>query len=729
MKTRKFLALLLVLAMIVGMFSISAYASTSNTASFTFSGDNNITQANVAGAGSGTLVILDTLGPNTEDNIKTCQIELSPNSTASSATVTLKNGNTTVTTLTANLPTGVPDETTVVSVQTDLTYTSGNTSVTTTYIFTFVKETSYTSGTAHNGVYISLPDTGVSLGTASSSGTTYTYTNAKTHYTGFPQYVSLRLVPGGSNYDTVSDVVVTKTSASSTDVEVDHQAGTYYTIYYPTSGTTAVFTVDYKVNGVSQTQTTFSITMTYEATAVSGEGIYAFLPAPGQFTNEGINTGGWGDAYVSGSTATKDIVNNLVTTGVSLGYFGGYVVVDMGENISNSDTNLYGIDLILHGNAFNNNSEPGCIQVAQAVDNAPGDPDGDGVIWYDISGSLYYDPDTATNASFTYTNPHPSDDSSTTLGYTGTVSTTNAENNVPYTCSPYDALGATTGNVVYNTFHRHAWFPLYANYFYSGTRAALDKTDTLPFATYNRDTTNGSTLTLTGVMLKDATATTTSLYRFGYADVHPKYNTAGYYNKAYNPYAFTTTNLSNWNTYLATANNGSPAGGGDPIDISWAVHPAKYDHTVTTNGKTYTAGATDPKAGQPAGLANIRFVRIYTGSAKMNGAFGEISTEVCGVYKANGTGSGAASITPTVKINGTTINTTNMGVSTKTLYSGSTATINVTSTADYIYVNGTLVSSGSNYTFNISSGHTYNVQIITQDGTESPYVTLLKITR
>jgi hypothetical protein len=298
--------------------------------------------------------------------------------------------------------------------------------------------------------------------------------------------------------------------------------------------------------------------------------------------------------------------------------------------------------------------------VAQAVDNAPGDANGDGFIWYDIANSLYYDSDTAADASFTYTIPstHYSYNSSTAWPQSGTATSPNATNNVPYVCSPYDALGETEGTVTYNTFHRHEWFPLWANYFVArnttvgelskakvtdNTVSPATTTSGFRFAEYTRDTTNGSTMTLKGVMLKDATVSNnTSLYRFGMADVHPKYGTAGYYDKPYNPYAFANSDLSNWNTYMATAykdsSTGSPAGGGDPIDISWAVYPARYDRTVTvTEGSatvTHQAGTVNTKVGQPAGLSNIRFVRIYTGAAKMNGMFGEISTEVCGVYKA-----------------------------------------------------------------------------------------------
>ena len=181
---------------------------------------------------------------------------------------------------------------------------------------------------------------------------------------------------------------------------------------------------------------------------------------------------------------------------------------------------------------------------------------------------------------------------------------------------------------------------------------------------------------------------TTDDYRFGYADVRPNGTN---YGVAVNPYATAP----------------SAANGGDGFDLSWAVDAE----------------------GLPVNLTDVRFVRVYSAVLFNAGIFGETSAEVNGIYVASGSGSGAASIAPTVKINGSTISTTNGGVSAKRLYSGTTATINVTSSADYIYINGTLVSSGENYVLSIASGNTYYVQIITQDGTESPYLTVLQITR
>ena len=90
-----------------------------------------------------------------------------------------------------------------------------------------------------------------------------------------------------------------------------------------------------------------------------------------------------------------------------------------------------------------------------------------------------------------------------------------------------------------------------------------------------------------------------------------------------------------------------------------------------------------------------------------------------GLYVANGTGSTSISKDLVVKNSANVeVPTTNMGVS--EIASG---TVNLSSEAEYVYVNGTLVEE-STYSFTISAGQM--VQIITQNGNESPYITVLK---
>ena len=703
MKTRKLLAMLLMLAMIVGLLGISAYATTSSIASFTFSNDNNITEANVAGVGSGTLKILDTRGPETEDNVKTCQVELSPNSTASSATVTLKNGSSTVDTLTVSLPTTTPTETYITSTSTTITDTSVTPHVTTTYVFYFVMETSYTTGTNNGGVYISLPDDGVALGTGSSSGSTYTYANATTTTSGFPQNVSLRLVPGGSSYDTVSDVVVTKNSSSSANVTIEHYAGTYYLINFPLNATTANFTVSYKLGGTAQTPVTFSITMRYNASTDPGSGIWSYLPAPGQFTNEGVGTGGWGDIHKSGSAELKDMVGAVTTTGVSLGAFGGSIVFDFDEDgISDSNKNPFGVDFIIYGNAFSTNAEPGCVQVAPDDDN-DGIPDK----WYDIAGSLYYSGETVT---MYYSDPTPADNTSA-----GTSTPTSTRANVPYstnvTISGTTQTWANIGSLTTNTFHNHSWFPLARNYFdgiernaktYNGSDASgpmanvsslTPETGSNPISVMEEQTIVGGLSSTTVISYsgrkipwKGAGA---GNYTFGYADVHANGSS---YGTAANPYAATQTTT-----------------GGDGIDIAWAVN----------------------SDGTPANLTKIRFVRVYTGVQQVTG-FGEVSTEVCGVYIAEpATGDVGTTTAPSIYVNNSGYTLADYAAagyaSVSTVgnvtiyYAPSLVSVGTTVSAtgaSYIYVNNEtnshVVASGENM-----------IRVIAQTGDAAPSITLI----
>lgn len=462
----------------------------------------------------------------------------------------------------------------------------------------------------------------------------------------------------------------------------------------------------------------------------SGSGIIAYLPAPAQFTNEGVTAGGWGDAFTSGNDGSvKALVNGYSSTGVSLGSFGGYVVLDYGvpakdssgnviSGIYNDPSNAYGVDFILYGNAMNSWAEPGCVQVSL-----------NGEDWYDIAGSLHYNEPAYTtstdsngntvfsvtsagsvwNDSATYTNPNPSDDAiATAASNLGTY-----PSNTAYTFSSQVRPGGTaltgSGTVTYNTWHRHSWFPLNCNYFTDRT------TDNTPvdlrgsalanlslcgafgteYTGYNASSGTAAAVTFRGVKLMPVTnssnigSTAPDSFLFGYADSHVN---GSYSASQSNPYTAGRTS------------------GGDPIDIAWAVDGS----------------------GNPVSLSAIRYVRVYTGVQQMNGMMGESSTEITGSYRAADRGSGAATDTPTVTFGRTTssmntVATANMDTESVSFHKGTTCYVNVISEADHIYVNGISTVSGTNTSFTVESGTTQYVQIITQSGSESPYVTLLKI--
>lgn len=453
-------------------------------------------------------------------------------------------------------------------------------------------------------------------------------------------------------------------ASDSEDSETESTTTTYGLVTLPTTSASTV-TVTSKSGGTL----TISCAQPNGGTTAAGTALYAYLPAPAQFVNEGVTTGGWGDAYDSNGA-----VKATGSTGVSLGFFGGYAVYEFENPIADDPTHPYGADFIVYGNAFWNNSEAGCIQVSK-----------DGTTWYDIAGSMYYTKSTK-GATITYTNPNPSEDK----GITAAASNKGTLADVPYALT---VNGTTTsGTVTKNTFHNHSWFPLNANYFVdSGTRKEMAKVDEFSFVSRTLNSDNiTSTLTFKGTLLTDYPGTgKTDQIGFGYCDLHPN-RTLGS-TIAYNPYQ-TFTSSSDYNTKT------EGTGGGDPIDIAWAV---------------------DSK-GAPANLSSVKYVRIYTGMAQMNGIFGEISTEVCGVAACTGSTTETAA-TPTITVGTSTVTTTNGGIKSVGMLSG-TCTVNVSGTGN-VYINGVATTSA---TFTPTSAGT-KVQIIVQNGEAAPYVTWLNL--
>lgn len=458
-------------------------------------------------------------------------------------------------------------------------------------------------------------------------------------------------------------------ASDSEDSETESTTTTYGLVTLPTTSASTV-----TVTSASGNTLTISCAQPNGGTTAAGTALYAYLPAPAQFVNEGVTTGGWGDAYDSNGA-----VKATSSTGVSLGFFGGYAVYEFENPIADDPTHPYGADFIVYGNAFWNNSEAGCIQVSK-----------NGTTWYDIAGSMYYTKSTK-GATITYTNPNATEDAGITIPASnkGTLA------DVPYALTVNGTT--TTGKVTKNTFHNHSWFPLNANYFVDyvtteTTRKQMAKVDEFSFVSRTLNSGNiTNTLTFTGTLLTDYPGTNkTDQIGFGYCDVHPNKTLGG--TIAYNPYQ-TFTSSSDYDTKVAGTS------GGDPIDIAWAV-----------NAK-----------GAPVKLGSIKYVRIYTGMAQMNGIFGEISTEVCGVAACTGSTTETAA-TPTIKVNGTARETTNgRTVSIADLGTG-TVTVTVEGSG-YIYINGVAVTSA---TFTPTEDGT-PVQIIVQNGTAAPYIAGLRL--
>ena len=127
--------------------------------------------------------------------------------------------------------------------------------------------------------------------------------------------------------------------------------------------------------------------------------VYEYTPAPGQFINETSTIGGmtgketFPEAAVA--WATQRLKDKLH---VSLGSFGGYIIVGFDHSIPNSG-NQY--DFCIQGNAFDGSSEPGIVWVMQDI-NGNGLPDDE---WYELKGSEAGKKETIRNFEVTYYRP------------------------------------------------------------------------------------------------------------------------------------------------------------------------------------------------------------------------------------------------------------------------------------------------------------------------------------
>ncbi|MDE6468308.1 MAG: Ig-like domain-containing protein, partial [Muribaculaceae bacterium] len=244
--------------------------------------------------------------------------------------------------------------------------------------------------------------------------------------------------------------------------------------------------------------------------------VWEFVPAPGQF----VNTASFlsGDALIGNGDTTGTSVIPSTSGMISLGGFGGYIVVGFDGPVVNDPRNPYGVDFTIGGNAFEAAvkgywSEPGAVMVMRD-DNGNGLPDD---TWYELAGSNYWFSTSRRNVTFTYEDP----------GYASRYY-------IPYTTS--DGIN---GCVPSNQFHQQSYFPDPSNY------SDIKLTD-------------GNKLSLTGTHINAVYDLRAKSYiecfrplGFGYCDNHA---TNGDLTVAHNPYY--------------ADDNGKVT---DGFDIDWAV--------------------------------------------------------------------------------------------------------------------------------------------------------------
>lgn len=130
--------------------------------------------------------------------------------------------------------------------------------------------------------------------------------------------------------------------------------------------------------------------------------VYDYTPAPGQFVNE-KSTGGMTADILTMDDACQWAQERLDNRRfVSLGGFGGYIVVGFDHSILSSGGDY---DFAVAGNAFvsenGSSNEPGIVYVMQDT-NGNGLPDD---VWYELRGSEFDSPGTLRNYAVTYRRP------------------------------------------------------------------------------------------------------------------------------------------------------------------------------------------------------------------------------------------------------------------------------------------------------------------------------------
>ena len=122
-----------------------------------------------------------------------------------------------------------------------------------------------------------------------------------------------------------------------------------------------------------------------EESHTSADRVLEYQPAAGQFINTGMG-GRTPEQYAFDKLQAGEIL--------SLGGFGGYIVVGFDHSIVNGE----GYDLRIRGNSFDNSSEPGVVWVMQDL-NGNGEAD---EVWYELKGSATGTADVQQDMAVTY---------------------------------------------------------------------------------------------------------------------------------------------------------------------------------------------------------------------------------------------------------------------------------------------------------------------------------------
>ncbi len=697
MKTRKLLAILLILAMMMGLLCTGAVATT------TLQTGSGVTDISISGVGISDVTYQTQDINNSYSNHRYINNVLLPSGTANNASITINFTKESGTVLSPTAPNGSPNQffPIVMRTATD-TYTvnlsNGVGSVTVyahhnipsqwqncdVYVINFSKGTYANPQQADCGLWLRFGDPHYELSAPecymefSGSGDDYDVIYSGPYGS---QYYPDTLAFYIDNPDDIVGMVGTNITITTYDNDYTVlQSGSSLTLpaaltkgFYALNlaAGQSTYTLEITTSDNDVVTLTFSQPIAYGSTGgVAPNAVVSYLPI-GQFA-----TGtGWGSS--AGKLVSNGTSTGYSSTGVSLGALGGYIEFYFAYGIENDVRNPYGVDFVVYGNAFNGNPEAGAVQVSE-----------DGTEWYELAGSLYYEKTaTGTTSTATWHN-----------GYTGTLR--NADVTYTYGDSNNDGnddIGAslTNGTVTLNAAPfttATTWWPNSSVYPMGGQ----------PHTDNNVSVSFGSTSLAFGGVTAVQDSDDTAFYSFGYADVTPN-GTISNYGDATNPYtAYTSSKV-----------------GGDGFDLEWAVE-------IDTGTPVNVSGMV------------FHYVRVYS-AVLDNWQFGETSTEVCGVFSAYRTSEENGAISGVGYTNAPTIYVDGTGLSLADYVSFGMASYttegNVTIYDATGLVSGAISASGASgtniYVNNDANSHTvvsgeHTVRVIAQSGNAAPSISLIK---
>lgn len=223
------------------------------------------------------------------------------------------------------------------------------------------------------------------------------------------------------------ELILTATSTANTEYEEEWKVNgeqvsteSSYTFQSNQSGT---YTVEYRAyNEAGEFTKEYTVIVDVKKRPITDHSniyvttLFEYKPAPGQFINKAPGNHESAEGILGGKGL------------VSLGAWGGYIVLGFDHTVVNND----GEDIMIYGNAMANFAEPGVVYVMQD-ENGNGEPDD---IWYELAGSEFGKDGVIRDYSVTYTRPEP------------------ATADIPWK----DNQG-NEGVVETNTFHRQPYYP------------------------------------------------------------------------------------------------------------------------------------------------------------------------------------------------------------------------------------------------------------------------------